>query len=321
MTYPLDRGENLTIKHKTHMKKLFLLFTLAFAAFACQLQNEEVSVLRDASGANIEDYSVSGSSTDGYTFEFSIKFNGNAKDISHINFNFFDCDGGALTDVLAFSIDGQPYDLLDLEYGDPSSDCNNVSNSSTIKLDEEFKNKEDEDDEVKIVITLNTKSSGGYVYIKAGAVQSGGGCFGAYNFEGNCDDDEPCYEYSDETAWANGDRYVGRGNWAMYTPYAEGSVSIYAGQHHLAGTATFSAVSEDNMVTITLALAEGWSLQEGDNAVKIQGYSDTPVASNPSPGRFTTYKGNDLEVTVPAAAFYGIHLDVSGKLEVPCSNN
>jgi hypothetical protein len=295
------------------MKNVSWFLMLVLMASACQLQNEEVFDSGRASAANIEDYSVSSSTSNGQTFTFNITLNAGAKDISHVMFNFSDCDGNPLNlgNVESFTVNGEDAMGL-LKAGTGQGDeCSSVSDANSIKLDEGY------GDNIEVVITLDEKSSGGSVYIKAGSEQSGAGCFGAYEFEGNCEDDEPCYEYSEETAWSNGDRYVTRGNWAMYTEYAEGSVSIYAGQHHLAGTATFSAV-EDGMVTITIALADGWSLQDnGDNNVKIQGYADAPTGT-PSPGRFTTYKGNDLEVTVPAAAFYGIHLDVRTLVEVEC---
>ncbi|MFM7329768.1 MAG: hypothetical protein ACKO3B_13680, partial [Bacteroidota bacterium] len=67
---------------------------------------------------------------------------------------------------------------------------------------------------------------------------------------------------------------------------------------------------------ITIALNPGWSLQEVINPVKIQGY-DTAPSGNPSPGRFAS-KGSSLTVTVPAKAYYGIHLDV--RQAVACPN-
>jgi hypothetical protein len=131
------------------------------------------------------------------------------------------------------------------------------------------------------------------------------------------DEEEPCYEFEGETAWATGTRYVTRGNWATYTPYAEGTVKIYAGQTIEVGTATFSAI-EAGMVTITIELIDGWVLEDVEEAVKIQGYDVNPPAENPSPGLFATYKGNDLTVTVPAFNFYGIHLNSGQWIEVPC---
>jgi hypothetical protein len=120
-----------------------------------------------------------------------------------------------------------------------------------------------------------------------------------------------------ETAWAAGSRYVARGNWATYTAYAGAAkiVTLFAGQTMNAGQVAFSAASGGN-VTITITLNPGWSLAEYENsgnpipeAVKIQGYSSAP-SGNPAPGLFTTYKGNELVVTVPVSNFYGVHIDV-----------
>jgi hypothetical protein len=116
-------------------------------------------------------------------------------------------------------------------------------------------------------------------------------------------------EWIGETAWAAGNRYVSKGNWATYTPYeVDTTVTLYAGQHMEAGTVHFSAVV-DGEVTITIELNSGWQLEDVEEAVKIQGYNEAP-SGNPAPGQFTTYKGNDLTVTVPAHAIYGVHLNV-----------
>lgn len=129
--------------------------------------------------------------------------------------------------------------------------------------------------------------------------------------------EEKCYDFDGETAWAAGTRYITRGNWATYTTYAEGTVDIFAGQTIPVGTATFSAVV-DGKVTITIELTGDWVLEDVVEAVKIQGYDVKPPAVNPAPGLFTTYKGNELTVTVPAFNFYGIHLNVGKWVEVPC---
>lgn len=135
--------------------------------------------------------------------------------------------------------------------------------------------------------------------------------------------EEPCYDFfwKGETAWAaNGYtsgtlRYINQGNWATYTAYSgsEKSVTLFAGQTMNAGTVDFSAVS-GGMVTITITLNEGWRLEEGDEGVHIQGYSSAP-SGNPSPGLFTTYKGNSLSIMVPQSNFYGVHLDVEWQTE------
>lgn len=126
--------------------------------------------------------------------------------------------------------------------------------------------------------------------------------------------EEGCYK--DETAWATGPRYVEQGNWATYTPYvADTPINIYAGQHYLVGTVTFSEVV-DGKVTITITLTDGAVLQEGGETVKIQGYDEAP-SGNPAPGLFTTYKGTETTITVDAFNFYGIHLDVKRVVECP----
>lgn len=134
----------------------------------------------------------------------------------------------------------------------------------------------------------------------------------------NPEDVEPCYQ--EETAWADGVRYNTdhSGNWATYTGYAgvEKTVTLYAGRTIEAGTVTITP--EGDMVKITINLENGWMLQvdEEDDAVKVQGYVDAP-SGNPAPGQFETYKGNELEFTVPAFNFYGIHLDVRKEVDCP----
>ncbi len=133
----------------------------------------------------------------------------------------------------------------------------------------------------------------------------------------------PCYDTSSETAWAAGTKYVTKGNWATYVPYANAAktVNLYAGQTKLIGTASFSA-NVSGQVTISVNItAAGWELVPGVENVKIQGYSSTPPAYNPSPGLFAnklTGSGTTATITVPAARFYGVHLDVQLKVQVPC---
>lgn len=111
-----------------------------------------------------------------------------------------------------------------------------------------------------------------------------------------------------ETAWGQGTTYPKQNSWAMFTAYAPGTVDLMAGQHHDAGDITFSEMT-DGKVTITIRL-DGWGLRDVKEGVKIQGYAKAP-SGKVSPGQFTTYKGNDLVVTVDAFNFYGIHLDVA----------
>ena len=123
-----------------------------------------------------------------------------------------------------------------------------------------------------------------------------------------------CYEWQNETAWGAGNRYVSKGNWATYSSSTdlENGVTLYAGQTTAVGTATLSGG------VLTISLTNGWELVPNTDAVKIQGYSNTPPASNPAPGQFTTYKGSSLTPSVGSSTFYGIHLDVRKSFEVEC---
>ncbi|WP_374960207.1 hypothetical protein [Gilvibacter sp.] len=141
-----------------------------------------------------------------------------------------------------------------------------------------------------------------------------------------CDTDpSECFE--DETAWADGERYTNRGNWATYTAYpGDGeSVDIYAGKTNYAGTVTFND-NGDGTVDLDIALEDGFIFyydmadDSADHNIKIQDY-DTSPSGNPSPGlfdhKFTASAGaSSMTVTVPMNEFYGIHLDVGA--EVPC---
>jgi hypothetical protein len=121
--------------------------------------------------------------------------------------------------------------------------------------------------------------------------------------------------YQEETAWSTGCDYSKSG-WATYTKYnAYSCVAVYAGQNNYAGSVHFSCVN-NGKVTITITLCDGWELADDAESVKIQGYSSAP-SGKPAPGKFTTYKGNELTIEVDAACFYGIHLDV--RKEVACN--
>jgi len=152
-----------------------------------------------------------------------------------------------------------------------------------------------------------------------------------------------CITY-DETAWAFGERFTDRGNWATYFTYTitcvtnggngdcqtetafggdirgEGSAwwyyydaedggeqAVYAGQTIDVGTVEVV----DGVITIVLA--DGWQLQDDPEAVKIKGYDEIPD-SRPAAGLFTgegTYKGNELVgIDIGEYAYYVIHLDV-----------
>ncbi|MGC9393967.1 MAG: hypothetical protein ACP5J4_03850 [Anaerolineae bacterium] len=131
---------------------------------------------------------------------------------------------------------------------------------------------------------------------------------------------EACYEFVDETAWADGDRYTPRGNWGTYTPYVpDSTVILYAGQTMNTGTVHFSAPDNDN-VTITINLTGDWEFAPVEENVKIQGYTRAP-SGNPHPGRFAwkaTASGQSFSITVPENNFYGVHVAVGYWMEVAC---
>jgi hypothetical protein len=117
-------------------------------------------------------------------------------------------------------------------------------------------------------------------------------------------------ECQEETAWAAGDKYVDKGNWATYTQYqSTTNIILYAGQTIPVGTVSFSELS-GGKITISIELSGGWTFQDVEEPVKVQGYDSAPPAVNPSPGLFTTYKGDELVFQVNPYGYYGIHLDV-----------
>ena len=294
---------------------------LVLVTISCQMQEDSFKPSDSASSGAIttaDSYVNSYSfSADGKTLTLTVDRSAEGvKAISHMNFKFTGCGDVALTvsDITAFTANGvDMMDFLGSTEG-RGSDCFELLADPFVKLDQGFSASI-----VTLVITFDTAVSNGVFLIKASSANSptGGGCFGLndpnYSFSRECTPPPACYE--EETAWAAGTRYVTRGNWATYTPYKAGSVNLYAGQNKFAGTATMSTVSPDNKVTITIALNEGWSLQEVSNPVKIQGYSIAPTG-NPSPGRFAS-KGSSLTVTLAAANFYGIHLDVQEAVACP----
>jgi hypothetical protein len=137
----------------------------------------------------------------------------------------------------------------------------------------------------------------------------------------------PSMCYKQETAWGRGERYVKRGNWAMYVQYVgeEKTVDLIAGQHYTVGTVTFSAPDDDDKVTITVSLTGGAIFYDdpndpGDNNLKVQDYAEAPTG-NPAPGQFALKTWIDPSSTtgsivVPHNNYYGVHVDVA--LPVPC---
>ena len=110
----------------------------------------------------------------------------------------------------------------------------------------------------------------------------------------------------------------------MYTPCADAlfpsSVNLIAGQHYDVGDVTITGTCPDtknigpgtNMITITLQ--NGARLADTSNNVKIHPMGETPKKFI-APGQYsikrTFAQGTTvIEVTVPTAKYYGIHLDV-----------
>ncbi|MDO9140473.1 MAG: hypothetical protein Q7U38_09130 [Methylobacter sp.] len=158
---------------------------------------------------------------------------------------------------------------------------------------------------------------------KKGAAVGAWWYYGVYNVVCTppTEDDQACYSYKGETAWADGSRYVNPGNWATYTAYVAGTtVDLFAGQTLDAGSVTFSAVN-NGKVTITIDIAAGWRFAPVAENVKIQGYNEAP-SGNPAPGNFTTHKaqasGASYTVDVDAFNFYGVHVDVEKVTPVAC---
>lgn len=121
---------------------------------------------------------------------------------------------------------------------------------------------------------------------------------------------EDC-EWVGESAWSDGDLYVKKGNWATYTEFeAHKEVDLYAGRALKAGQVFFEEV--DDHMKITIALADGWFFEEGEENVKIQDYATAPE-EKPSPGRFVhkfEAKESPFSIDVPKNSFYGVHVNV-----------
>ncbi|WP_062300107.1 hypothetical protein [Demequina maris] len=133
---------------------------------------------------------------------------------------------------------------------------------------------------------------------------------------------DPCtcmvYKAGDNTAWAAGERFVDRGNWATFTQYGGvgKTVPLLAGKKHKAGVVGFFPAGDK--VLIHIRLYEGAAFADGD-AVKIEAYESYEAIpkENPSPGHFM-YKEDPsdpadplhFDILVDKAAYYAVHVDV-----------
>ncbi|MBS9522603.1 hypothetical protein KI659_01125 [Litoribacter alkaliphilus] len=129
-----------------------------------------------------------------------------------------------------------------------------------------------------------------------------------------CDDEDDPEICRRGTAWAandkpGDDRYIPKGNWATYITFEDGKeYNIYLGQTNFIGTVTLKEKGND--VKMKFNLSSG-GLQDVNNNVKIQGYSNPP-SGNPAPGSFAHkfyIEESIFEVTIPKEDYYGIHLD------------
>lgn len=110
----------------------------------------------------------------------------------------------------------------------------------------------------------------------------------------------------EETAWSGNFEGEGAAWWYYFDTDGPATQSIYAGQQITDGTVTY----QNGTITIDLG---SWTLQNDSESVKIQGYNDGNLpTSRPAPGNFSTYKGDQLTITVTPFRYYAIHLDVEG---------
>ncbi len=112
-----------------------------------------------------------------------------------------------------------------------------------------------------------------------------------------------------QTAWGGDFPGEGPGWWYYYDTEGDEEQDITAAQYKNAGTVTVSE-TEDEKVTIDISL-DGWTLQDVDEPVKIQGYDEGDLPGRrPAPGRFDTYKGEYLNIEVDSYRYFAIHLDL-----------
>jgi hypothetical protein len=135
---------------------------------------------------------------------------------------------------------------------------------------------------------------------------------------------------TDETGWADGARYLTKGNWATFVKaplYKDlgipdlieaPTVVLLAGQNKIAGTIFFYKGPGVNMITLKIRLEPCVSLRDVEEIFKVQGYTEAPFGIKPVPGQFITYKGNGTfnpvnnyyYFDVPYFAYFGIHVDL-----------
>jgi hypothetical protein len=121
---------------------------------------------------------------------------------------------------------------------------------------------------------------------------------------------DPQGDWRTETAFGGDSEGGGAAWWYYFDTSGDEVQDIWAGQDEDAGDVTIADAGGGN-VTITIDLGAGWELQDVAEPVKIQGFNDGDLPTERLPaGLFTTYKGSDLAVTVPAYDYFVIQLDV-----------
>ena len=252
----------------------------------------------------------------------------------------FECDQAG--DCHDFSLKLDPWDSdMDGDYSDPNAQSGTAA-ANIITVSNSDGHTFSWSSEYQMCAVIVKAGSAANVYYYPEGTCSGSGLLGPVNNSGTnaaishvtfcwrdatCDqeeEEETCY--SDETAWAAGERYAKRGNWATYTAYpGDGqSVNIYAGKTNLAGTVTFND-NNDGTVDLVIQLSNDFIFyydllsQTANENIKVQDYKTAPKG-NPAPGKFE-YKGtanigaNSYTITVPKNNYYGIHLDVAEEVE------
>jgi hypothetical protein len=291
-------------------KSLKVMMTITMVALLAACSDDSANLIGpddDAAGkgksGETGGYNITSSSPDGFVWTINIGTPKGTKDASHLLLQFQDCDGNYLTGsyVASVTVNGVAVPVLT---STGNTGCTVGNDNAFIKV-EDISGKTH-----TVVVTLTKQAASGSINVKSGTA-----CGEIVKL---ADRSDLCGVCRTETAWAAGSRYVTQGNWATYTPYAEGTVDLIAGQNFEAGSVSFSAVA-DGVVTISINFNEGWGLDVAQSeGVKIQGYSVEP-SGNPAPGSFTSYKGNSLVVSVPAANFYGVHVDTAYTgSELPC---
>jgi hypothetical protein len=118
-------------------------------------------------------------------------------------------------------------------------------------------------------------------------------------------------ECRDETAFggdSEGPTGCGPAWWFYFDTEGDECQAIYAGQQVMGGGSVCYDSYND---VLTITLGPGWSLDDGDETVKVQGYGEGELPDcRPNAGHFTTFKGTSLTVQGDGSRYYVIHLDV-----------